>query len=646
MAKIFKYILDFQGNTSKIQKDIGGLTSNLKGIAAAAGLAFGASEVIGFAKELINLSGVAEGVRSAFDKIGTTGDLDNMRKSVRGTVGDLDLMKRAVSAKNLGIPVQELGGLFAFAAKRAQDTGQSVDYLVDSIVMGIGRKSPLILDNLGISAIQLKEKLNGVALETASVGDITRAVGLIAQDSFKKTGDILDTNAIKIQNIVADWENFKLSIAENVGFNEFIGKEISALDDELTVLFGKHISNWEKFKYAIDLFDLAGQVQYLAQKERRLTEQHIAGAKAIDDYDRAIKQARAGTVTAGTATVTYGGKLEGLKTKLNTLKEGLDLIDATDKVAIATQKQKIALVEAQIKGITAVAEASKYQAGTIGALGEEITKLNEKFLMTNATDIESIAIIGEKITALERQKAVIASIASDPISFRTDSFGALPTARVTGKLNVEGSGKAFDTKATLNVDSLLKGMPVFTAAQEDMRAEMAATEEMTQTLATSFAGGFDQIGQSVVAGMGLAEDGLEGFVGGLAETAIKLISMFLAQALAAAITGASLASTFTGAAAIFTLPAYIAAGVAGVMGAFASIPAFAAGGIVSGPTLGLMGEYPGASTNPEIIAPLSKLKEMIGGNNQTIILQPSLELGYEGLRVRLNRVNANVGKRT
>jgi Icc-related predicted phosphoesterase len=40
---------------------------------------------------------------------------------------------------------------------------------------------------------------------------------------------------------------------------------------------------------------------------------------------------------------------------------------------------------------------------------------------------------------------------------------------------------------------------------------------------------------------------------------------------------------------------------------------FANGGIISGPTMGLMGEYPGAKTNPEVVAPLDKLKDMIGG---------------------------------
>jgi hypothetical protein len=41
---------------------------------------------------------------------------------------------------------------------------------------------------------------------------------------------------------------------------------------------------------------------------------------------------------------------------------------------------------------------------------------------------------------------------------------------------------------------------------------------------------------------------------------------------------------------------------------------FADGGIVSGPTMGLMGEYPGAKSNPEVIAPLDKLKGLIGGS--------------------------------
>lgn len=53
---------------------------------------------------------------------------------------------------------------------------------------------------------------------------------------------------------------------------------------------------------------------------------------------------------------------------------------------------------------------------------------------------------------------------------------------------------------------------------------------------------------------------------------------------------------------------------------------FANGGIVSGPTIGLIGEYANASTNPEVIAPLDKLSNMIntgGGKGGTIRLRVS-----------------------
>ena len=63
----------------------------------------------------------------------------------------------------------------------------------------------------------------------------------------------------------------------------------------------------------------------------------------------------------------------------------------------------------------------------------------------------------------------------------------------------------------------------------------------------------------------------------------------------------------------------IMAAVAGIAGAaqiaaIASTP-LAQGGIAFGPTLGLVGEYPGARTNPEVIAPLDKLQNMISGSN-------------------------------
>lgn len=59
-------------------------------------------------------------------------------------------------------------------------------------------------------------------------------------------------------------------------------------------------------------------------------------------------------------------------------------------------------------------------------------------------------------------------------------------------------------------------------------------------------------------------------------------------------------------------PILAAAAIASMIAALFAIPKFAKGGIVSGPTMALVGEYSGASNNPEVIAPLSRLKDLIG----------------------------------
>jgi hypothetical protein len=64
---------------------------------------------------------------------------------------------------------------------------------------------------------------------------------------------------------------------------------------------------------------------------------------------------------------------------------------------------------------------------------------------------------------------------------------------------------------------------------------------------------------------------------------------------------------------------------------------FANGGIISGPTMGLMGEYPGAASNPEVVAPLDKLKDMIGGGGGTL----EARISGNDLLILMNKANRN-----
>jgi hypothetical protein len=194
-------------------KETSKLFSNL---GQAIGAAFIVGQVQAFAAETIKLGSELQTVGRGFARFGNEMQLETLRKATRGLVSDLELMKVTVQAGNFGIPIEQMGKLLEFATKRAAETGQSVDYLVESIVKGIGRKSPLILDNLGISTTRLKEKFNGAAIEAQNIADVARAVGDIAAEEMGKMGTAVDTAADKMVRLTTTWENFKAKFGEAI----------------------------------------------------------------------------------------------------------------------------------------------------------------------------------------------------------------------------------------------------------------------------------------------------------------------------------------------------------------------------------------------------------------------------------------------
>jgi hypothetical protein len=173
-------------------------------------------EVVNISLEMAKLSGNVEGVSRAFENQipGAESLLLRLREATRGTVNDLELMQRALQAQNFGIDVQRLPELLEFAAIRAQQTGQSVDYLVNSIVMGIGRKSLLILDNLGISATRLKEEFNGASLAAQTVGRVTEGVANIAQAELEKMGGYAETSATHVDQLTTSWHELRVEVSK------------------------------------------------------------------------------------------------------------------------------------------------------------------------------------------------------------------------------------------------------------------------------------------------------------------------------------------------------------------------------------------------------------------------------------------------
>ena len=167
------------------------------------------SKVRELATESLDLAISADGVTKAFNDLNNPGILDELRAATKGTVNDFELMKATVQAKDFRIPLEDLGKYLQFAQLKAQQTGQSVDYMTNSIITGLGRQSTLILDNLGISAAEINEQI-------AKTGDFMKAVGVIVNEQLSAAGEGYVSMADKIAQKNTELQNAQLKLGQSL----------------------------------------------------------------------------------------------------------------------------------------------------------------------------------------------------------------------------------------------------------------------------------------------------------------------------------------------------------------------------------------------------------------------------------------------
>ena len=177
----------------------GGLTGMLQ-VAGGNLISKGIEKIVGGLTDAwtksIELARAGEGVRIAFERLNQPGLLDKLKEATHGTVSEVELMKQAIKFENFKLPLEDLATYLAFAQQKAKDTGESVDYMVNSITTGLGRQSKQILDNLGISAAELTKRMNEGA-------DMTKAVADIIREEMAKAGDYVETAADKAAQAAA-----------------------------------------------------------------------------------------------------------------------------------------------------------------------------------------------------------------------------------------------------------------------------------------------------------------------------------------------------------------------------------------------------------------------------------------------------------
>ena len=236
MADVVTLILTAKNDASKaikqVNKDISdlekqvGQIGNLQKVqtAIAGGFAIGAftqtiGQIVQGTAELSQAGANIERLRSSFENLaaqnGTSGAkiLSSIDSVTQGTLSQQAMMEQANAAMLLGVANtgEEFETLAKIAIDRGRKMGISMEYAFESIVKGVGRLSPLILDNLGIvlDADTTYAKYAQTIGKTADqLSDMEKRQALIARlkeetSNFDSSG-VLDAAGI--------WEKFNASI--------------------------------------------------------------------------------------------------------------------------------------------------------------------------------------------------------------------------------------------------------------------------------------------------------------------------------------------------------------------------------------------------------------------------------------------------
>ena len=336
--KIGADLKQFRGAMGNIDHSLRKLSGGFGALGGVIGASFAVDIIQQFAAESIDLASKMEGVQAAFNRLNDPNLLTNLRAATAGTVDDLKLMQTAVKADNFRIPMDVLAKGLEFAQRRAQATGESVDYMVDSFVTGLGRESVKILDNLGISSLELQEK-------TKELGSMAAAVGQIMDQEFEKVGARVTTTSMKIDQQRAAITNLKSEIGEKLlpvysafltQTNKGLSKLNFILDDQekgYKRLFVAAKSYFDITKFGVDLVTnplkaLLGLFGETEEEVEKVSVEFNKGLPSItawsDKFGQMQEQADEGAKKQREAVEAYNNKLKELLPTLQRVSYEID----------------------------------------------------------------------------------------------------------------------------------------------------------------------------------------------------------------------------------------------------------------------------------------------------------------------------------
>lgn len=359
--------------------------------------------------------------------------------------------------------------------------------------------------------------------------------------------------------------------------------------------------------------------------EAKVKETEAAIKEATAEAAKAAGDMAAGATEAAEATDWQTMSLTNLNKEIQKQRQLVADKAGTDAAAAKAASEELKRMEERAASLgsayglaaTSSGSASKGVTQDIAAYRESVSRAVEVNSALNGGLNESVVelrAMSSGITALINkyglENAAVRGLVEEYNALRKARGGSLisePLARPEGAAGL--TGKAEPTRSS-GLAKATKETKDYSSAQREAVDSQAAVQAGVGALSSTFGSLSRVVGEA--AGAWLE------WIGNLLNAIAQAIPAITALATArkGEATANAAASITGGAASVASIPwvgaAMAVAAAASIAAAFAAMPKFAAGGIAFGPTIGMFGEYAGASTNPEVVAPLNRLRSLLG----------------------------------
>lgn len=419
---------------------------------------------------------VEDGFRNLMTSIGSTSEqaLGKLRAASLNTIDDTNLMLSSNRAVILGVAdsADELARLLSAAAARGRNLGVGTEQAFNDIVTGIGRMSPLILDNLGI--LTGGEK----AFETyaQSIGKTAEQLTDAERKQFLVNKVLSDATPLADDAAAA----FERLAAQNVNFRTNLGKSLAA--------FG-------------NMSGIAGAVAEATAGMGAAAEANmLRAAHGIGIFDVAVAQAKAGMGIATTQTELFSNMLGNLVTA----------------VAKGTMTEEQAV--AQMKEL-------EFQIFTTGTNAGVLVRVMDEIAGRSISMAGSISVATNAIMTL----GSAAGVTSDQLRGMTPGFNAVTAQAdrlralaeskalsLVPTMGIEGARGAWKTAGEY-VDEYIYRVQRAGVTEEDAKLEAALTAAAINDLGVAYkttAGAVDTYDDALNRLRGSVESAIGGAISG------------------------------------------------------------------------------------------------------------------------------------